>query len=755
MPSSHSLALLLPLVVALPTDSVATQEAQPLGFEKGSLGEAPRSWFVPQAVRGWQAVLVEDDAPAGERYLRLEPTGDDASQVGNAMAMLPVGELAGRRVQLTAQIKVPDGGHAQMWLRVDRAEGQRGGFDNMSDRPITSPRWTEASIELEVDEDATRLALGVLAFGGAAACVDDMALEVVGAARSAQPPSPAAELSDRELQNAVAATRLLGYLWFFHPSDALVELNNWDNFAVELLETALPARTAQELVLALNQFIQPFAPTVELWWHQDEVPPPPGIPDAASHYRFWQHRGAGRIARGNNVYSSRVVKRRLQDPPPDEIAARHEHVVDLGRIRARVPMVVWANRRRTLPAAELPAAWHNDQLPRLSAKNRNTRLAAVAQAWCVFEHFYPYFDVTDVDWRAQLDVALRASAVAADGEAAADAIARLVGSLDDGHGRVMGGSRRDLDGYLPVALRWAGADLVICGLGSGVEDVRIGEVVESIDGAPVTRLHDQMVDLVSSATPGWTRYRTQMMFARWPTQDPVRLALRGPDGKRRDMSLARVAEFVADQSDERPANGSAVAEGIVYFDLNRAPTEELDKHLEALAAAKGIIFDMRGYPDSAAKDVVELLMTDRGQSAIWGVPRIESPDRSTWEWDGAGRWQLRPREPHLAAKVAFLTDGRAISYAESIMGIVEAYRLGEIIGATTAGTNGNVNPFEVAGGFRISWTGMRVLKHDGSRHHGVGIAPTVPVEPTAKGIAAGQDEVLDRAVAVLQKQIGG
>jgi C-terminal processing protease CtpA/Prc len=88
------------------------------------------------------------------------------------------------------------------------------------------------------------------------------------------------------------------------------------------------------------------------------------------------------------------------------------------------------------------------------------------------------------------------------------------------------------------------------------------------------------------------------------------------------------------------------------------------------------------------------------------------------------------------------------------MGIVEHYRLGEVVGSTTAGTNGDVNMFTVAGGFLVSFSGMRVLKHDGSRHHGVGVAPTVPVVPTPAGIAAGRDEVLERAVQVLQRRIG-
>jgi C-terminal processing protease CtpA/Prc len=96
-------------------------------------------------------------------------------------------------------------------------------------------------------------------------------------------------------------------------------------------------------------------------------------------------------------------------------------------------------------------------------------------------------------------------------------------------------------------------------------------------------------------------------------------------------------------------------------------------------------------------------------------------------------------------------NGGDISYAESTMGIVEYYKLGEIVGETTAGTNGNVNPFELPGGYSVTWTGMKVLKQDGSQHHGIGIHPTVPASPTQAGVAAGRDEVLERGVALFQQ----
>ena len=82
---------------------------------------------------------------------------------------------------------------------------------------------------------------------------------------------------------------------------------------------------------------------------------------------------------------------------------------------------------------------------------------------------------------------------------------------------------------------------------------------------------------------------------------------------------------------------------------------------------------------------------------------------------------------------------------------MEAHKLGEIVGEPTAGTNGNVNSVMLPGNYYIAFTGMKVLKHDGSQHHGVGIHPTVPVSPTRAGIAAGRDEMLERAVEVVKK----
>jgi C-terminal processing protease CtpA/Prc len=45
---------------------------------------------------------------------------------------------------------------------------------------------------------------------------------------------------------------------------------------------------------------------------------------------------------------------------------------------------------------------------------------------------------------------------------------------------------------------------------------------------------------------------------------------------------------------------------------------------------------------------------------------------------------------------------------------------------------------------------MKVVKHDGSQHHGIGILPDVEVYKTIEGVKAGKDEFLDKALEMIK-----
>lgn len=133
------------------------------------------------------------------------------------------------------------------------------------------------------------------------------------------------------------------------------------------------------------------------------------------------------------------------------------------------------------------------------------------------------------------------------------------------------------------------------------------------------------------------------------------------------------------------------------------------------------------------------------------IPYVIRPDRPSnpvaWETSG---WGLEPEQPHIGGRVAFLTGPGAISQSESMLGLVDYYHLGAIVGESTAGTNGDVALLSEPTGCSTYFTGRRVTKLDGSRLHLVGIQPTLQVSPTVAGIAAGRDEVLEAALAYVR-----
>jgi C-terminal processing protease CtpA/Prc len=231
-----------------------------------------------------------------------------------------------------------------------------------------------------------------------------------------------------------------------------------------------------------------------------------------------------------------------------------------------------------------------------------------------------------------------------------------------------------------------------------------------------------------------------------PRDSVIELRLRKANGEEYAVAIPRTV--ATNYQEEKPVEKVyEIRPGIVYADLRALTDAEFEAAIPKLAQAAGIVFELRGYP-RVGPGTIGHLIDKQVTCARWHVPIINRPDRAGISFDFSN-WPVEPKSPRFRGKVVFLTDARAISYAETYLGIIEHYKLAEIVGEPTAGTNGNVNPFTLPGGYRISWTGMKVLKHDGSQHHGIGIQPTVPVSATIQGIRAGRDEVLERALSLL------
>ena len=381
----------------------------------------------------------------------------------------------------------------------------------------------------------------------------------------------------------------------------------------------------------------------------------------------------------------------------------------------------------------------------LTANNEFVRLADIVIAWNVFQHFYPYFDVVGTDWDAALTKMLDKALADQNEEDFFDTLRLLVAMIHDGHGGVYSKIQNTQAGF-PFLIDWV-EDKAVIVFPKDTDNLKIGDIVVSVDGVPAKDVLAKE-EMYISGSPQWKRAKAIHRFGYGKEESAAKIIIKR-DNQTLEINTARnTKEYLTEPKEYL---FEEIEDGIFYVDLDKVDMPEIAPKMDDLANAKGIIFDLRGYPKNTV-EVISHLLTEADTSSAWmRTPRTVYPDRENPAGYMNHSWLIPVKKPHIQGKVVFIIDGRAISYAESYMSFIENYQLADIVGQPTAGTNGNVNAFNLPGGFRISWTGMRVLKHDGSQHHLIGILPTVPAKRTIQGVIEGRDEFLEKALATIRK----
>ena len=593
------------------------------------------------------------------------------------------------------------------------------------------------------------------------------------------------ESSQATVENLRAFAKLYGYVRYFHPSDEASAVD-WERFVIYGVREVEDAPSPEVLKEKLETLFSSIAPTVQLYNASDPPPAPLALLTPADTTGLdlvaWQHRGVGlgnpgpyesaRLHRPRNVSRTGVdALLHLFDTAPasplfGSYPAAGEVVnqpLGLG-LAAQIPLALYSRDGHTLrpenaPSPEsLESALQAVDPSTLTATNEALHYTDVIIAWTIFQHFYPYFDVVEVDWDAVLTETLRRAGDDRTPEAFLQTLRWMVAQLGDGHGRVQHPLEEEKarppflvdevkDKVVIVAVADAEADEGAGGVtDEGNACFRRGDVVTSLDGVPSERVLDE-AEAYISGSPQWKRHRALSEFGLGDRGSQAHLTLRRLD---KTLTCTVTRSSTGTLQEARPEPIAELQPGVYYVDLSRAEMAAITAQAPTLAAAKGVVFDLRGYPNSN-HEVLRYLTQKPLRSARWEVPEIIYPDGvNLVGYDTPDRWTLPPKAPYFTGKIVFLTDVRVISYAESVMGIVEYYKLGDIVGQPTAGANGNVNPFTLPGDYTIRWTGMRVIKHDGSQHHLIGIRPTVPVERTLEGVREGRDEVLERALDLIE-----
>ncbi len=620
----------------------------------------------------------------------------DSFSYGQLYQTIPVSNKRAR-FKLTATMKVvaEDDASGQLWLscQSDTPVAKGGSHFDMSDRPVRDKIWKEYTLQGTLDSTVKNIYLGLYLKGRGTLSVRGLKCSIEQNGRMTDLLVRNKSFEQREPDGKLIGWQTLPY-------------NNYSY-------RSIPVRGQQGTTLEISSLSE------EQFLRQP------------AHALFPQHVGIGEYAKKELVPG----------------------------ITAIIPLALYGRSEQTFPKGDtgkLNRLISDMGVPSektLSIDSVTTKLGSLIIAWNIYRHFFPYWNMVSASPDSLWNLALKKTFTDHDAYDFLQTLKLMCAAMNDGH--MFANLLRDttISHSAPLSFALADNAIVIEKVLDPVLTAGLlpGDRIDSIDGLSADealRLKERLV----SGSPQFKQYTGLQMLTLGPTYTPLRLVVRR-DGAVRTISVDHSFPPTLFRSISVIYPRTGVREwkpGFFYCDLTQKE-DVITPNMDRLLHAKAIVFDYRGYPGIDYTFLIRQLLEHPDTSKWLQTPMICYPDLERVAFSGSG-WELSPLAPHFSARIYFLTDARVISAAESFISYIKDYRLGTIVGGTTAGANGDINYFYVPGVYQLSFSGLRVTRHNGTRFFMLGCSPDVPISPTIKGIKEGRDEIQEAAEQLAEKQ---
>ncbi len=384
---------------------------------------------------------------------------------------------------------------------------------------------------------------------------------------------------------------------------------------------------------------------------------------------------------------------------------------------------------------------------KINIEDEHTRLANIIKTWSTFQHFFPYFDLATVDWEEQFYKAIEKNESDKTYEDHLSTLKLMVSPLRDSHIGVYSFSL-DLF-YPPISWELIEEKLVVTNVLDTTLVIKPGDIITKVNGKPWKNHWNESYKRVSGATGTRRNYRN------------IKESLTGSENSNfsievssstQEIHLKRnLIEGLYDRMlSKKVMTFKEIEPDIFYVNLSRMPWQQLKEKLPEIIKAKGVVFDLRGYPRGGMMNLLSHITRDSIQLHQSFTPKMIYPDELGSSFLKLDQQFIAPVEPYINVKKVFLTNGVALSYSESFLIPIEYYGLADIVGEPTGGSTGNTNNIYLFGDIVIPWTGRKVLRQDESVFHGRGVLPNHPVNKTIRGTKEEKDEYLEYALKLIK-----
>lgn len=550
--------------------------------------------------------------------------------------------------------------------------------------------------------------------------------------------------------NVVTLTKLIGVVKYFYPAES-IKNTDWNNFTRYALINIKNIKTNRVLKDTLNKLFRNVAPALNVLFKNEASVLQKNIPDIKNNHKikYWEHNGYGYDRKEFSFltklvipWKSKLVTKKLHKqltnvPIPDSI-----YIFSLNdSLICAMPLCVTVKRNVFTKADKIEFTANNDKIEQFSA---------LISIWNVIQHFHVYLDDTGYDWERFLYMVTYEINKGISNKTFENLIRKSLAKLNDRHIMFRKTEKKNFQIYkykyevLPIDLILAEDKVVVSKINSDSINVNRGDIITAINGESIDSVFNiRFPESDKSRNIKRKKLYTENLLYKY-LGDKIELKIENSDTSFTKLILIKKKESKKELIQE-------IENGYFYIELSLMSKSELKENLNRLINAKGIIVDSRYRTGRAFEYFISLITDKPVNSGNWYSPTFRYPNRKNIQYKKVKPWTIHPdKKRKIKAPVVFLSGHNCLSRGESNLEIVKHYKLGEIIGESTAGVNGDVSMAYIDESYVFIFTQLLVLNRDNSVFFAKGIYPDIQKSPTIEDIIADKDYLVKYALNYLK-----
>jgi C-terminal processing protease CtpA/Prc len=672
----------------------------------------------------------------------IESTG--ATSKFKALAYNIPADFGGKKIKLSGYIKTEnvEGGWAGLWMRIDPQIA----FDNMKSRGIKGTTdWKKYEIELDYNSSAKTVVVGGLLVGTGKIWIDNLKVTVDGKSLDKAPEKELTKaqkdtefdkgsnitfnsLDKKQIENLELLGRIWGFLKYYHPNIGTGNYN-WDYELFRVLPTYQKATTNTERDNVLLSWIDSYG-KIEPCKKCKQVSEDAFLkPDLK-----WI--SAGHISKSLSQKLQYIQKNRHQ--------GEHYYV-------------------GTMPGVGNPEFKNENSYADMPYPDEGFRLLSVYRYWNMINYFFPYKHLMDKNWNTTLSEYIPKFLNAKNELDYELAAIKMIGDIKDTHANLWGGNNKIQEQrgnyYAPFHVKFVENQLVVDDLfddeKSKTSGLQIGDIITHINGKSVDNIVQEANSLYPASNQP-TRLR-DISFNILRSKDSSMSLKVSSSGrsidKTIDLYLSKDIEGYYTWYKKRTERSfKKLNNDIGYITLQNITKEDINSLKDEFKGTKGIIVDIRNYPSEFVPFTLGNYL-NKNRAPFVKFTQVNPDHPGEFVFRDGHKVGISRGWTYKGEKVIVLVNEISQSQAEYTAMAFKAGDRTTIIGSTTAGADGNVSSISLPGGMRTAISGIGVYYPDGTETQRVGIVPDIEVKPTIEGIKDGRDELMEKAIELIQKSI--